>query len=54
MDHDLKEFVLSMLRAALPAAMLVATAAFITIPYTLGHHPGEPSATEQMPDRHMT
>lgn len=41
MNHDLQQFALLMLRAVLPALFVVALTAFLTMPYTLGHHPGE-------------
>ena len=54
MDRDLKDFIFSMVRVVLPAAMVVAAAAFITMPYTLVHHPGEQGISERAFDRHMT
>jgi hypothetical protein len=41
-------------RAVLPALVLVAAVAFITMPYTLGHHPGEAATTSPTVARHMS
>jgi hypothetical protein len=55
MNHDLKNFIVAVVtRAVLPALLLVAAVAFITMPYTLGHHPGEAAASPQAAARHMT
>ncbi len=55
MDHDLKNFIATVItRAVLPALLLVATVSFITMPYTLGHHPGDAGTTVQTTARHMT
>ena len=54
MNHDLRSFLFLMLRAVMPALMLVAVTAFFTMPYLLGHHPGEPAVTQPAPGRHMT
>jgi hypothetical protein len=59
MNHDLKNFITSVVvRAVLPTLMLVAAVAFFSMPYTLGHHPGEAGTTgqiaPQMAARHMT
>ena len=54
MNHDLKSFIFSMLRVALPVLMLVATVAFVTMPYALGHHPGDQGTTAPAFSRHMT
>ncbi len=55
MNHDLKNFVISLvLRAVLPALLLVAAVAFSSMPYTLGHHPGEAGTTPLMSARVMT
>ena len=48
------DFILSVVRVTLPAAMLVAATAFFTMPYTLGHHPGEQGVNEPAFARHMT
>jgi hypothetical protein len=55
MNHDLKNFIATVItRAVLPSLLLVAAVAFITMPYTLGHHPGEAAASPQAMARHMT
>ncbi|MGC1173179.1 hypothetical protein [Polaromonas sp.] len=54
MNQDLKAFVFSVLRIVLPAVFLVAGMAFVSIPYTLGHHPGDPVTTPSEASRHMT
>jgi len=55
MNHDLKNFIKTVVtRAVLPALLLVAAVSFITMPYTLGHHPGEAAASPQAVARHMT
>ena len=54
MNQDLKAFFCSMLCAVVPALLVVAITAFITMPYILGHHPGEPVTIEPALARHMT
>lgn len=55
MNTDLRNFIVSVLtRAVLPTLLLVAAVAFITMPYTLGHHPGEAASTPRSLDRHMS
>jgi hypothetical protein len=55
MNHDLKNFIVTVIaRAVLPTLLLVAAVAFITMPYTLGHHPGEAAASPQATAMHMT
>lgn len=55
MNHDLKNFILTVItRAVLPTLLLVAAVSFITMPYTLGHHPGEAAASPPVAARHMT
>lgn len=55
MNHDLKNFIITVFtRAVLPTLLLVATVSFITMPYTMGHHPGEVAASPQAAARHMT
>ncbi|MDI1272888.1 hypothetical protein [Polaromonas sp.] len=54
MNQDLRAFIFSMVRIVLPAVFLVAMMAFVSIPYTLGHHPGDPVAAESGAPRHMT
>lgn len=55
MNHDLKNFIVTVVtRAVLPTLLLVAADSFITMPFTLGHHPGEAPASPQAAARHMT
>jgi hypothetical protein len=55
MNPDLKNFIAVVItHAVAPALMLVAAVAFITMPYTLGHHPGEAASTSAAVARHMT
>lgn len=56
MNPHLKTFIATVVtRAVLPPLIVMAAVAFITMPYTLGHHPGEASlAVEQTNYRHMT
>lgn len=54
MNPHIKFFVANLLMAVLPALMLVATTAFITIPYSLGHHPGDLPGQGAATFRHMT
>ena len=55
MNHDLRNFIVTVVtRAVLPTLFLVGAVAFITMPYTLGHHPGEAAASTQAAARHMT
>lgn len=54
MNPDLKSFIHAVLNAVLPTLFVVAVTAFVSIPYTLGHHPGEASAQKPDTPRHMT
>ena len=55
MNHDLKNFMLTVItRAVLPTLLVVAAVSFITMPYALGHHPGEAAALPKAAARHMT
>jgi hypothetical protein len=55
MNHDLRNFIVTVVtRAVLPTLLLLAAVAFITMPYTLGHHPGEAAASPPAAARHMT
>jgi len=55
MNQDLKNFIITVVtRAVLPTLLLVAAVSFITMPYTLGHHPGEAAASPPAAARHMT
>lgn len=54
MNADIKNLILAWIRVVAPTLFLVATTAFLTIPYSLGHHPGDstPALTDSV--RHMT
>lgn len=55
MNHDLKNFIITVVaRAVLPTLLLVAAVSFITMPYTMGHHPGDAAASPHAAARHMT
>jgi len=54
MNSDLKQFVISYLRVVVMALMPLALTAFLTIPYTLGSHPGEPVTRADQTALHMT
>lgn len=55
MNHDLRNFIASVItQAVLPTLLVVATVAFITMPYTLGHHPGEAATAPPVAAKHMT
>jgi len=54
MNADLKEFVVSYLRVVAMALMPLAITAFLTMPYILGAHPGEPVQRVDQIDAHMT
>lgn len=55
MNRDLKNFIATVItRAVLPTLLLVAAVAFSTMPYMLGHHPDEVTASPQAMDMHMT
>lgn len=54
MHHDLKMFIRSLLWAVIPTLFLVASTAFITIPFALGHHPGDSVTALDASARHMT
>jgi hypothetical protein len=54
MNTDLKAFIASYLRVVLMALLPLALTAFLSIPYTLGGHPGESIAKGSTTDQHMT
>jgi len=43
-----------MKNALLATALVVAVTAFLSMPYTLGHHPGEPAGSAPAFARHMS
>ena len=54
MNPHIRSFVATVLLAVLPALLLVATTAFVSIPYSLGHHPGDVPAQGIAALRHLT
>ncbi|WP_298235652.1 hypothetical protein [uncultured Azohydromonas sp.] len=54
MNPDLRNFVSSLTRVLLPIAFAVATTAFVSIPMTLGHIPGDAVVARVPVDGHMT
>ncbi len=55
MNLDLRNFIITIaMRAVLPTVVLLAAVSFITMPYTLGHHPGEAAASPPAAGRHMS
>lgn len=56
MPIEAKQLILSMLRVALPTLFVVASVAFVSIPYSLGHQPGEAqqASLHAGEPRHMT
>jgi hypothetical protein len=54
MNPHIKSFVANVLVAVFPALLLVATTAFISIPYTLGYHPGDLLKQGAVTSRHLT
>ncbi len=54
MNSDLQHFVTQYLSVVAAALLCVSVVAFLTIPYSLGGHPGEPRSTEHFSSRHMT
>ncbi len=54
MNHDLKQFVLSVAGAVVPALALVASIAFLSIPLSLGHHPGDSPDLQSALVYHLT
>ena len=55
MNADLKAFVAQWMRVALMALVPVVFTAFVSMPFTLGQHPGETrTASDQLTQQHMT
>lgn len=54
MNPHIKSFIANVLVAVLPTLLLVATTAFISIPYSLGHHPGDLPGQGAVTLRHLT
>lgn len=54
MNPHIKSFIANVLMAVLPTLLLVATTAFVSIPYSLGHHPGDVPAQGIATAQHLT
>lgn len=54
MNSDAKTFIISILRVVLPILFVISLGAFISIPYSLGYHPGETAIQVNASNRHMT
>jgi hypothetical protein len=54
MPQDLKNFVVLYLRVVVMALLPLALTAFLSIPYSLGGHPGEPIPRSSISYLHMT
>lgn len=54
MDISLRLFTRQFMGVVLAALVPVILVAFLSIPYSLGGHPGEERSTEHFSSRHMT
>jgi hypothetical protein len=54
MNPHLKSFAQSVLCAVLPTLFVVALTAFVAIPYSLGHHPGDTPVATAGVARHVS
>lgn len=54
MNQDLAEFSKQWIRVALAAMVPVVLTSFLTIPFNLGAHPGEPAPQVASVERHIT
>ena len=54
MDTDLRHFLRPLLQVIAATLFTVFTVAFLSLPYCLGTHPGDPHAVVQGTARHMT
>lgn len=55
MNNDLKDFLRPVVQVIAATLFAVCTVAFVTVPYSLGHVPGEAASQAQADgDRHMT
>lgn len=54
MNQDLKTFAFSVLRVVMAVLLSVASLAFVTMPYALGHHPGDAGHAVPASVGHMT
>lgn len=55
MNTDLKNFLQPLVQVIAATLFVVCTVAFLSVPYTLGQHPGDPQVvSQQAGPRHMT
>ena len=54
MNADLKNFMATYVRVVLMTLMPMALTAFLSIPYSLGGHPGDTLETRTLSSQHMT
>lgn len=54
MDTALRAFLLQFFGVVVAALALVVFVAFVSLPLTLGRHPGESRSVEMPPIQHMT
>ncbi|HRK39307.1 MAG TPA: hypothetical protein PK347_13055 [Burkholderiaceae bacterium] len=54
MNPHISSFVARLSLAVLPTLWLVATTAFFSLPWSLGHHPGDDPAPSVIAPRHLT
>jgi len=54
MNVDLKHFVQPLVQVIAATLFAVFTVAFLSVPYTLGAHPGDPQTGQASAPRHMT
>lgn len=54
MNADLKQFVQPLVLVIVATLFAVLTVAFLTMPYTLGTHPGDHPTEQLAAPRHMT
>ena len=54
MNADLKNFMATYVRVVLMTLMPMALTAFLSIPYSLGGHPGDATETGTLSSQHMT
>ena len=54
MDNDLRHFLARLLGVVAMALLPVVLTAFISMPLSLGRHPGEPAPQGEAASRHMT
>jgi hypothetical protein len=54
MNANLKDFIKSYMGVVLMTLLPIALTAFLSIPYSLGGHPGDVRSTSTDVDQHMT